>query len=118
MIVVSNYIGISHIVCRGERLCYILIHYLSYLWTKGFIPRLQTQLGLETPNPLLVEITRGTHDIEIVCKDILSLSKLNYNACVFADGSPVTFKFAYSIGEVLTAGKNIKSEVLPFKHYV
>jgi hypothetical protein len=46
---------------------------------------------------------------------MLALSKLNYNACVFADGSPVTLKFADSIGEVLTAGKNIGSEVVPFK---
>lgn len=110
------YRDFSYCVPRGTALLYT--DTLAYLWTKGFIPRLQTQLGLETPNPLLVEITRGSHDIETVCKDILSLSKLNYNACVFADGSPVTLKFAYSIGEVLTAGRNIKSEVLPFKHYV
>jgi len=46
------------------------------------------------------------------------VTKLNYNACIFADGSPVTLRFADSIGEVLTAGKNIKGDILPFKHYV
>jgi hypothetical protein len=90
----------------------------AYLWTKGFIPRLQTQVGLETPNPIAVEITRGTADIEQVCKDVLALTKLNYNACIFADGQPVTLRFADSIGEVLTAGKNITTTILPFKHYV
>ena len=90
----------------------------AFLWTKGFIARLQTQVGLETPNPISVEITRGSADIEQVCKDVLALTKLNYNACIFADGAPVTLRFADSIGEVLTAGHNIKSDVLPFKHYV
>ena len=91
---------------------------LGYLWTNGFIPRLKTQMGLETPNPLSVQITRGDIGIETVCEDVLALSKLNYNACIFGDGSPVTLKFADSIGEVLTAGKNITGEILPFKHYL
>lgn len=90
----------------------------AFLWTKGFIPRLQTQIGLETPNPISVEITRGNASINQVCKDVLALTKLNYNACIFADGQPVTLRFADSIGEVLTAGKHITTSILPFKHYV
>ena len=90
----------------------------AFLWSKGFIPRLQTQLGLETPNPLEIEITRGEPDIMTVCRDILALTKLNYNACIYGDGLPVTLRFADSIGEVLTAGRNIETGVLPFKHYV
>lgn len=90
----------------------------AFLWTKGFVPRFQTQIGLETPNPIDIAITRGEADIDIVCKDILGLTKLNYNACIYGDGVPVTLKFADSIGEILTAGKNIKTGVLPFKHYI
>lgn len=110
------YRDFSYCVPRGAALIYT--ETLAYLWTKGFIPRLQTQAGSETPNSLSIEITRGVHNIETVCKDVLSLSKLNYNACIFADGSPVTLEFAESIGEILTAGRNIKSDILPFKHYV
>lgn len=106
----------SYCVPRGSAL--IVTEKLAYLWTKGYIPRIQTQLGLETPNPLSVEIIRGDKNIETVCKDILALTKLNYNACIYADGLPVTLRFADSIGEVLTAGRDIKSEVLPFKHYL
>ncbi len=90
----------------------------AFLWTKGFIPRFKTQMGLETPNPINITITRGDAEIETVCKDILGLSKLNYNACIYGDGVPVTLKFADSIGEILTAGKDIKTAVLPFKHYI
>lgn len=110
------YRDFDYCIPRGSAL--LLKENFAYLWTKGFIPRIQTQLGLETPNPISVEVTKGEKDIETVCKDILALTKLNYNACIFADGSPVTLRFADSIGEILTAGKNIKSEVLPFKHYI
>ena len=111
MTAVSNYTVIFLTVYQGV-LPYYTPSRLAYLWTKGYIPRLQTQIGLETPNPLDSRNYKGEHNIKTVCEDILALSKLNYNTCVFADGSPVTLKFADSIGEVLTAGKNIKSEVL------
>ena len=34
------------------------------------------------------------------------------------NGVPVTLKFADSIGEILTAGKNKNVGVLTFKHYI
>jgi len=110
------YRQLAYCVPRGTVM--IFDDYKAFLWTKGFIPRFKTQIGLETPNPIEVSITRGESDIETVCKDILSLTKLNYNACIYGDGVPVTLKFADSIGEILTAGKDIKTGVLPFKHYI
>lgn len=56
--------------------------------------------------------------MQTICKDILSLTKLNYNTCIFADGVPVTLKFADMIGEILTAGPNENVEVLPFMFYI
>lgn len=103
-------------VPRGTAFFYNLSK--AYMWTKGFVPRLQTQFGLETPNPLSIEITRGNHSIRQVCEDVLALTKLNYNACIYGDGIPVTLRFANAIGEVLTAGPVGDIEVLPFKHYV
>lgn len=90
----------------------------AFLWTKGFIPRIQSILGLETPNPLSIQIIKGDSDIETVCRDILALSKLNYNSCIFCDGQPVTLKFSDTIGEILTAGPSDKLEILPFMYYI
>jgi hypothetical protein len=47
----------------------------AFLWTRGFIPRIQTVLGLETPNPLYIEACMGDTEIQTVCEDILSLKK-------------------------------------------
>jgi hypothetical protein len=93
---------------------------MAYLWTRGLVPRLRTYVGKEVPNPQLVKICRGRADIRVVLQDILGLTKLNYNACRFADGEPVTLKFADAVGEILTAGHVMRTEVppLPFKHYI
>lgn len=103
-------------VLRG--MAYIYGVKKAYLWTKGYIPRLQTYPGREVPNPVQIVICRGRTDIDLVLKDILSLTKLNYNTCIYGDGMPVTLKFADAVGEILTAGPIAGDVPLPFKHYI
>jgi hypothetical protein len=89
------------------------------LWTRGWTPRLATYPGLEVPNPLSIEVCRGDAAIETVLSDIMALTKLNYNACLFADGAPITLKFANAVGEVLTAGPSPSGGApLPFMYYI
>ena len=90
----------------------------AFLWTVGHVPKIQTALSMEVPNPIFIEINKGEADITQVLKDILALTKLNYNACIFADGTPVTLRFADKIGEILTASTNIKAPPLAFKYYI
>jgi hypothetical protein len=91
----------------------------AWLWTKGFVPRLQTYPGREVPNPLAIEICRGCAEIGTVMGDVMALTKLNYNACLFADGVPVTLRFANSVGEILTAAPRQDSlPPLPFRFYI
>lgn len=106
----------DHPTLRG--LAYIRDNRTAYLWTKGFTPRLQTYPGREVPKPLLIDVCRGHVEIETVLADIMALTKLNYNTCIFADGEPVTLKFADAVGEILTAGPVGKVPPLPFKHYI
>lgn len=92
---------------------------MGYLWSKGFVPRLQTYAGREVPNPLAIEISMGEADMRQVMADVLALTKLNYNACIYGDGVPVTLRFADSVGEILTAAPR-KNELppLPFRYYI
>jgi hypothetical protein len=66
---------------------------------------------------LLVDICRGRADIRTVLNDVFALTKLNYNACVYGDGEPVTLSFADAVGEILTAGP-VSGAPLPFKLYI
>ena len=91
---------------------------LAFLWTRGFIPRLKTYPGREVPRPLRVELNRGEAEMGTVLKDILALTKLNYNSCHFADGVPVTLRFADAVGEILVSGPPTDNPPLPFKYYI
>lgn len=90
----------------------------AHLWTRGWTPRIQTYPGREVPNLLVIDISRGQADINVVLKDILALTKLNYNTCIFGDGMPITLKFADAVGEILTAGPIKDVPPLPFGHYI
>lgn len=104
-------------ILRGT--AYVLSSRQAYLWTVGYVPRLQTYLGKEVPNPLFIDVCRGRAPIHQVLKDILALTKLNYNACQYGDGAPVTLRFADAVGEILTAGPiEPDTSPLPFKYYI
>jgi len=90
----------------------------SLLWTGGYVPRLRTQIGLEVPRPLEIEVCRGSADWEQVVTDILGLTKLNYNSCTFADSLPVTLRFADMVGDILAAAPPQDIPPLQFYHYI
>jgi hypothetical protein len=93
----------------------------ALLWTNGFVPRLDTYIGPETPNPLSITVLRSTGerpDILTVLADIMGLTKINYNACHYNDGLPVTVRFANKVGDVLTMGSARDAEKQPLKFYV
>lgn len=90
----------------------------GFLWTRGFIPKLGTSISLEVPNPLRIQIDKGDGELKQTLQDILALSKLNYNACIYGDGVPVTLRFSDLIGSILTAVPQISNRVLPFKYYI
>ncbi|MCK5347064.1 MAG: hypothetical protein KAR20_26825, partial [Candidatus Heimdallarchaeota archaeon] len=91
----------------------------GYLWSTGFIPRLRTYPYQGVPYPLSVEVCRGKADLLTVLKDILALTKLNYNSCHYADGVPITLRFAAKIGEILIAAPIEKHKApLAFKFYI
>ncbi|MEQ8807738.1 MAG: hypothetical protein RIE59_01615, partial [Imperialibacter sp.] len=103
-------------IMRGN--AFVVNEKSAFLWTVGYVPKTESALSMEVPNPIFVEINKGEADIEQILKDILALTKLNYNACIYADGIPVTLRFADKIGEILTASTDLKVPPLAFKYYI
>jgi len=94
---------------------------VGLLWTSGFVERLGTYPGRETPNPLRVEITHDTaraSDIRQIMLDIMMLTKMNFNSCIYGDGLPVTMRFADAIGDVLVTARDKDVPPLPFRYYI
>ncbi len=78
-------------------------------------------ISLQQFGHLLPKITRSTGeppDIRTVLADIMGLTKINYNACNYSDGLPVTIRFASKVGDVLTMGSAKDAEKQPLKFYV
>lgn len=93
----------------------------AYVWTNGYVPRLDTYIGPETPNPLLITVLRSTGtfpDMRKVLTDIMGLTKINYNACNHSDSMPVTVRFADKVGDVLAMRSAKDAERQPLKFYI
>ncbi len=88
------------------------------LWTNGFKERIRTYDGWEVPVPQRVSILHGKADIEQVARDILSLTKLNYNACKLGDSMPVTVHFSDAVGEILVNNPQTQKPKPNFKYYI
>jgi hypothetical protein len=72
----------------------------AYLYTKGFVPDLQTYPGNHIPAPFWVQKARGDSSIRMICAEILMLTKLNWNTADFCCGVPITLSFARNVGDV------------------
>jgi hypothetical protein len=93
----------------------------AYLWSSGYTPGIDTYVGPETPNPLQVTLFNSKGEmpeLRVVLQDILGLTKINYNACHYNDGIPVTIRFADKIGGILTMKSAEGANRKPFKYYI
>lgn len=88
------------------------------LWGSGFSPRLGTYMGWEVPMPLRIDVQHGDAPIERVAHDILSLTKLNYNACHLGDLEPVTVGFSDAVGEILISNPTVEHRNPKFGFYI
>lgn len=90
----------------------------GYLFGSGFKPRIGTYDGWETPAPLQIDIQHGDADLVDVARDILGLTKLNYNACNAGDIQPVTVGFSDAVGEILVSNPTVTIRQPTFKFYI
>jgi len=107
---IPSALGLGSSLRRNRKICTSMT---------GYIPRLRTYPGFETPKPVLVDINRGDGDLDVVLRDVLGLTKVNYNSCDYASGLPVTLKFADRVGEILLASpRGREAPPLPFRLYI
>lgn len=80
----------------------------------GYIPYLQTYPGFRIPNPLEIVEHHGESPTELICQEIMALTKLNWNSCSFASSDPITTLFARTVGRILT---ELPPDVIPQTKY-
>jgi len=94
------------VVMLGER------NYLLY--TVGYVPYFRLYPGFRIPRPLEIVEHHGHSPAHDVCREILALTKLNWNSCAFGSSLPITIRFARDVGKILT---ELPSGVTPQTKY-
>lgn len=89
----------SYPVLRGTLISLSESEYILY--TSGYTPRIRTYPGHSIPQPLLIH-HKGDSEIEEICREIIGLTKLNWNTTAFATYLPITLAFSKRVGEVLS----------------
>jgi hypothetical protein len=84
------------------------------LYSKGYVPYLQTYPGLRVPRPLEIIEHIGDSTPNIICKEILTLTKMNWNSADFSSGEPITLAFSRHVGEILA---QLPDDVIPQSQY-
>jgi hypothetical protein len=84
---------------RGTRLELDKTHHLLY--TRGAVEYYQTYPGNYVPQPLEVRIVEADESPEIICTEILSLTKMNWNNTQFDGKYPITLSCARQVGAIM-----------------
>lgn len=72
----------------------------SYLFTGGFVPWWNEYPGMHIPAPLEIG-SAGETDIEARAREILALTKMNWNASDGVSKLPITVLFSRKVGELM-----------------
>jgi hypothetical protein len=72
----------------------------SFLFTSGYVPWWDEFPGVHIPSPIQIG-SAGDTDIEARAREILLLSKMNWNSSDGITRLPVTLLFAKRVGEVI-----------------
>lgn len=74
----------------------------AMLYTSGYVPTLGTYPGPSSPRPLHIMCQRMDTSIESICRDMMGLTKLDWNSSTFCTRMPVTIGVSRKVGEVMT----------------
>jgi hypothetical protein len=84
------------------------------LYTQGYVPFLRTYPGMRSPQPQEILELYGTSPADTVMREILALTKLNWNSADFSCHEPITLAFSRRVGEILA---ELKPSINPQKEY-
>lgn len=67
---------------------------------------------------MLVRRQRGNCGFATILRDVMALTKINFNSCLHNDRLPVTIRFADAVGDIMLAAPQSGEPRLPFKFYI
>jgi hypothetical protein len=91
----------------------------SYIFTTGYMPELGTYPGPHIPAPAELR-SDIPQDLRPSAKDILALSRMNWNTASITGGTPVTLAFARKVGGIMSefGQKGDEEPLTSFRYYM
>ncbi len=71
------------------------------VYTKGYVPYQRAYLGPRVPKPLEITQHFGDATQDEIAKEMIALSRLDWNTADYSSLLPLTLKCAYKVGEIL-----------------
>lgn len=92
----------------------------SYLYTSGYTPNLGTYPGPYVPEPIEIVERFGDGSIQKICREVLALTKLNWNSATFSCGFPMTLFFSREVGKILSEVREEGDEKIQpsYRYYI
>jgi hypothetical protein len=83
------------------------------IYTKGHVPYQRSYLGPRVPRPLEITESYGDTPMDEIAKEMIALTRLDWNTTDYCCYLPITLKFARRVGDILgqiPQGKEIKQQ--------
>lgn len=84
---------------RGTHMIVSDSHHIVY--TRGSVPYYETYPGQYIPNPIEIKLASFDESPNLICDEILALTKMNWNNTQFDRRFPITLECARNVGEIL-----------------
>ncbi len=91
---------------------------ISYLYTTGYIPELGGYPHGHVPSPLQVADHIGDASDSQIKKEILLLTKMNFNTADFSGSSPIDLRFSRQVSEILREIPTDQAPEPKYKYYM
>lgn len=91
---------------------------VSYLYTNGYLPSLAAYPHGHVPSPLQIADHVGDTSRKQLLREIMILTKMNWNSADMSGLMPITLKFSRLVGDIL---KEVDPNVIPepkYKYYI
>lgn len=88
------------------------------LYTRGSVPYFETYTGMYIPSPLEIRFYQHDESPDLICDEILALTKMNWNNTQFDRKFPITVECARNVGEILKYLDPAESMQLKYSFYM
>jgi hypothetical protein len=91
---------------------------LDFLYTTGFLPTLGGYPHGHVPSAIQVADRYGDAPLHQLLRELLVLTKLNWNSSGFSTSMPVTLMFAKDVGDIMREIRDVQNPLPNFKYYI